>query len=92
MTDSNDKIDKAEAEAATVLCELHALEESVASKYARRWKRAGYFRKIWLRREIRKAILKEARKRPWGEGMRRNWYADSFMDYIVEKYGKPDAD
>jgi len=53
MIDSNDENAKAAAEEARVLCELHTLEESVASKYAREWKRAGYFRKIWLRREIR---------------------------------------
>lgn len=93
MNDSNDdKRIEGEAEAARVLCELHALGVSVASRYARQWKGAGYFKKILLRREIGNAILKEARKHPWGEGMPRGWFADSFMDYVVEQHDKRNAE
>ncbi len=90
MTDSP-QFKNDEDEAAKAITEWLAVGLRVGRKYARQWKRAGHWRKFWLRRKIRNEMLREARKRPWGRDSRNEWFADSFMDNITEEPDEPSA-
>lgn len=92
MTDLNENQQEEADDGAAVLNELHVVHMRVAHKYGERWKKAGFWRRLWLRYKIAREMDEEVSRKPWGKEAGPVRFSDEFMNNIAEQDAPADTD